>query len=154
MINQLFIEKPPESIILASILTLGWLSFTDKRVLSRFELDRQQIADKFTHILNDLRQYYLPCKQDKYLTNYNTKSVITIVRQLLKTIGYNIRGIERVIDNKKEMIYKLEPYNKVQVIQPNKIQNTHQNTPINNSANTNNMITTHTSQSKFIVCWN
>lgn len=152
MINQLFIEKPPEPIILSAVLALGWLSFTDKRVLSRSELDSKRVADNFIHILNDLRQYYLPCKQDKYLTSYTTKSIVTIVRQLLKTIGYNIRGIERVIDNKKEMIYKLEPYNKMQTLQHNKVQNNQQNTIINN--NTGSIITTHTNQSKFIVCWN
>lgn len=155
MINQLFIEKPSESIILECVILLGWSSFIDKRVLSRSQLDEQQIASKFTHIINRLRQYYLPCKQEKYLINDTTKSIITIVRQLLKTVGYNIRGIERVVDNKKEMIYKLEPYNKshAHIQQNNRIVSTAQTTqsPLTKP---NNIITTHTNQSKFIVCWN
>jgi hypothetical protein len=145
MINQLFIDKPPESIILTCVTLLGWTSFTDKRIIMRTELDNIQIADKFVNVINELRQYYLPCKQNKYLSNINTKSVITIVRQLLKTIGYNIRGIEKVIDNKKEMNYKLEQHTKIQqqhytIQQP---QNILQNNTI-----------THTNQNKFIVCWN
>lgn len=151
MINQLFIEKPPESLILECIVLLGWSSFTDKRILSRTQLDEQQIAPKFTNILNRLRQYYLPCKQEKYLINANTKSIITIIRQLLKIIGYNIRGIERVIENKKEMNYKLEPYNKIHTQQSSNIISTPQHMHV---AKPNNIITTHTSQSKFIVCWN
>ena len=145
MINQLFIDKPPESIILTCVVLLGWTSLTDKRILMRTDLDNLQIAEKFINVINELRQYYLPCKQDKYLSNINTKSVITIVRQLLKTIGYNIRGIEKVIDNKKEMIYKLEQHTKIKpvsVIQNQKV-----------NINQNNTIT-HTSQNKFIVCWN
>lgn len=159
MINQLFIEKPPVSLILECIILLGWTCFTDKRVLSRSQLDEQQIPQKFTNMLNRLRQYYLPCKQAKYLINATTKSIITIIRQLLKTIGYNIRGIERVIENKKEMIYKLEPYNKSYThIQ----RNNHIISPVQNNGiilptqltKPNNVITTHTSQNKFIVCWN
>lgn len=145
MINQLFIDKPPESIILNCVVLLGWTSFTDKRIVMRTELDNIQVADKFINIINQLRQYYLPCKQDKYLSNINTKSIITIVRQLLKTIGYNIRGIEKVIDNKKEMIYKLEQHNKIQPVPL--IQTQRANIIQNNTI-------THTSQNKFIVCWN
>lgn len=145
MINQLFIDKPPESIILTCVILLGWTSFTDKRILMRTDLDSIKIADKFLNVINELRQYYLPCKQDKYLSNINTKSVITIVRQLLKTIGYNIKGIEKVIDNKKEMIYKLEQHNKIKQIPL--IQAQRDNITQNNTI-------THTAQNKFIVCWN
>lgn len=161
MINQLFIEKPPVSLILECIILLGWTCFTDKRVLSRNQLDEQQIPQKFTNMLNRLRQYYLPCKQAKYLINATTKSIITIIRQLLKTIGYNIRGIERVVENKKEMIYKLEPYNKththIHIQQNNSIVSPAQNNCIilpTQLTKHNNVITTHTNQSKFIVCWN
>jgi hypothetical protein len=147
MINQLFIDKPPESIILTCITLLGWTSLNDKRILIRTDLDNIHVASKFIPVINDLRCYYLPCKQDKYLTNISTKSIITIVRQLLKTIGYNIKGIERVMDNKKEMIYKLELYNKLTTpLQPQLIER-----HINQS---NNILTTQTTQSKFIVCWN
>lgn len=152
MINQLFIDKPPDSIILSSIILLGWSSLTDKRTLSRSDLDNQQISIKFINIINELRQYYLPCKQYKYLNNINTKSIITIVRQLLKTIGYNIRGIERVIDNKKEMVYKLEPYIKSKYTQHN--TQPIQNIQLLSQSDTNNIITKYTNQSKFIVCWN
>lgn len=140
MINQLFIHKPPEPLILTCINILGWVTFTDKRVLIRSELEKTQVVANFSCVINELKLYYLPCKQDKYLTNINVKAIITIVRQLLKTIGYNIRGIERVMDNKKEMIYKLEPYVKSMPATQHQILN-------------NNMIT-KTNQNKFIVCWN
>ncbi len=146
MINQLFIDNPPQSLILACVLLLGWTSLTDTRVIIRSDLENLKVADKFIDVINDLRHYYLPCKQDKYLSNINTKSVITIVRQLLKTIGHNIRGIEKVIDNKKEMIYKLEKYNKI-----------HHTAAIMQKQSqviSHNNIITHTNQNKFIVCWN
>lgn len=147
MINQLFIDKPPESIILRCVLLLGWLSLTDKRIILRTDLENLKIVDKFIDVINELRQYYLPCKQDKYLNNINTKSIITIVRQMLKTIGYNIRGIEKVINNKKEMIYKLEQYSKSQ--NTALIQRQTQKT----DPHQNNIIT-YSCQNKFIVCWN
>jgi hypothetical protein len=144
MINQLFVDKPPESLIITCITLLGWSSLTDNRILIRKDLDSQQIGIKFATVLNNVKDYYLPCKQEKYLGNMSTKSVITIVRQLLKTIGYNIRGIERVMDNKKEMIYKLEPYNK--------------NKPVLKKENPNHILQntsiTRNGQSKFIVSWN
>jgi hypothetical protein len=100
--------------------------------------------------MNDIKGYYLPCKQEKYLSTINTKSVITIARQLLKTAGYNIRGIERVVDNKKEMIYKLELYKKMKPV-------TQQENKNYKSVNTVSTVTTTTTQNgktKFIVCWN
>lgn len=145
MINQLFIDRPPESIILTCVELLGWTSLTDKRIVMRSDLDNLQVANKFVNIINELRKYYLPCKQDKYLSNISIKSVITVVRQLLKIIGYNIRGIEKVIDNKKEMIYKLEQHNKIKQVPL--IQTQRANTIHNNTI-------THTTQNKFIVSWN
>jgi hypothetical protein len=150
MINQLFINKPTEAIIIRCVELLGWVSFTDKRILIRTDLDNLQIAAKFKNIINELRQFYLPCKQDKYLSIINTKSVITIVRQLLKTIGYNIRGIEKVIDNKKEMIYKLEQYTKIPHTPTHIVQSNITTQPQQSLYNA----VTHTGQSKFIVCWN
>lgn len=150
MINQLFVEKPPDSLILSCIKLLGWTSLTDKRVLIRTDLDDLQIAARFTTLMNDIKRYYLPCKQEKYLSTMNTKAIITIVRQLLKTMGYNIRGIERVMDNKKEMIYKLELYKKMKPI----TQQENKNFSSSNTVITTTPTTTQNGKTKFIVCWN
>lgn len=107
MINQLFIMKPDMELIIRCINILGWKDINDKRVLIKSELEKSMVVNAFRQILPEIKLYYLPCKQAKFLENINVKSIITICRQLLKTHGYNIGGYERVITNKKNIIYKL-----------------------------------------------
>lgn len=151
MINQLFNTSPSNDIIIKCLNAIGWLSFNDTRVFIRTDLDNANIAAKVKLIYPELKDYYIPCKQHKYLRTWTTKSVITITRQLLKTVGWTIIGIEKVINNKKNMVYKLAKCNNF------KLSNNQPITPIKHTptpATINNNIQTIQPQNKFIVVWN
>ena len=53
------------------------------------ELIELQIENYYDMIKYMLSQYYLPCKNKKYLECINTKKCITILRQLLKLYNYS-----------------------------------------------------------------
>ena len=63
------------------------------------------------HILeNDLRKYYIPCKQKIYFDNMNNltnKEAITILKQLLKIHDYDLNSREKFIKGIKYSIYKI-----------------------------------------------
>ena len=107
MINQLFSKSPEQTVIIKCLNIMGWETLNDTRVFIRSELETRNVQATYKLVLPELKEYYLPCKQKKYLSIQSIKSVITILRQLLKTIGYTIIGTECVINNKKNMIYKL-----------------------------------------------
>jgi hypothetical protein len=107
MINQLFSKRPDYEIIIKCLSVLGWDSLDDPRVFTRSDLESRNVLALYKLVIPDLREYYLPCKLKQYLSAQSIKSVITIQRQLLKTINYTIIGTECVINNKKNMTYKL-----------------------------------------------
>ena len=107
MINQLFTSSPNTEIIIKCLNAIGWHNIDDTRVFIRTDLDNANVANKVKLLYPELKDIYIPCKHYKYLRCWTTKSVITIARQLLKTIGWTIIGIEKVINNKKNMVYKL-----------------------------------------------
>ena len=106
MINQLFASQPDQELIQKCLNILGWRGLHDKRVLLRCELPESVVCALFNDLIPELSYYYLPCKQ-RFLDCSSIKAVITITRQLLKTIGWNITGTEKISQNKKTMLYRL-----------------------------------------------
>jgi hypothetical protein len=55
-----------------------------------------------------LEPYYIPCKAKKYLYGDLTPHrVLTVLRQILKHIGFTLYGQERTIGRKKETFYQI-----------------------------------------------
>ena len=107
MINQLFLYTPDRNLIMKCINILGFENLNDKKELTKHKLLTLNISTRFQQLITELKQYYLPCKQKKYLVKWTIKSCITITRQLLKTIDYDIYTKEKMVDNIKIVCYKL-----------------------------------------------
>ena len=63
-------------------------------------------------IFKELRKYYYNCKAKKFIDNLTYKKSITILRQLLKLIGYNVVGKERCENSIKFQEYYITKFNK------------------------------------------
>ena len=107
MINQLFLYTPDRILIIKCINILGFENLNDKKELTKHKLLTLNISNRFQQLITEFKQYYLPCKQKKYLVKWTIKSCITITRQLLKTIDYDICTKEKMVDNVKIICYKL-----------------------------------------------
>jgi hypothetical protein len=64
-------------------------------------------VQKIINLSDSLREYYLPCKSKKYLTDLNEKKCITILRQFVKIHHYKCIGMEKSIKGNKTMTYRL-----------------------------------------------
>tara|TARA_Y100000389_G_C17450760_1_gene514626 strand:- start:2059 stop:2481 length:423 start_codon:yes stop_codon:yes gene_type:complete len=107
MINQLFSIQPDKKNIMKCINILGFEKLDDKKELSKIDILSMNICVEFQKLNIYFRTIYLPCKHSNFLTNYHFKNCITITRQLLRTINYDILSKEKMIKNTKMMVYRI-----------------------------------------------
>jgi len=78
---------------------------------SRKDLEKKKVLEKFNFFVEDLKNIYLPCKQNKYLENINEKKFITLLRQIIKPYNYYIEAKEKYENGKKFLLYILQKKN-------------------------------------------
>ena len=90
-------------------------------------------VEKLNSLKSKLADYYLPCKSRTYLTDLNTKNVITLLRQLVRLFGFSVSSREKYIKGDKFIIYQLVPSERIDY-NPIKISNDF-------NSNDNNVVT-------------
>ena len=108
--NQLFRVLPDETIINKMLLAFGLVSLKDTNNFSRRDLETLETVKVIENMKLELEKYYLPCKSRNYLTNLNTKNVVTVLRQFVKIYGYSIQSQEKYSQGDKFIIYGLTKY--------------------------------------------
>lgn len=115
MINQLFYEHPDFKLIITCLEILGFKKgLKDKSELYKQDLEKINIPQKFNELKSEFKNIYISCKYNNIFSNeLKLKKCITITKQLLKTINYDINSYEKTIDKKKTIAYSLTSiYNK------------------------------------------
>ena len=95
IINQIFRDMVPKELILLLLSKLNIDSFEDNKQISYKLIDDN--IDEVKIILEDIKEYYLPCKSKIYFydLNNNSKKIITIIRHLLKLYDYKLESKEK-----------------------------------------------------------
>ena len=106
MKNQLFRRNPDRYIIadLMEIFNINSLD-DDNFYFTKQDILNSDIVDKMIELKEKLLIYYIPCKAKKYLEDINEKRCITILRQFLKYVDYNLNPKEKYINGKKNYLY-------------------------------------------------
>lgn len=107
MINQLFIKSPPEEIIIDCLCALGFSDIDDKSFISKTTMEHARSVDIIKRKTECLKQYYTPSKAKKYLVDIDLKKCITIVKQLIRVIGYDLISKEKMSYGKKVLYYRI-----------------------------------------------
>ena len=105
--NQLFKNVPDLQIIQAILSAFGLDDIEDGRFFTKEHMIDVDTVQKIINLSDSLKEYYLPCKSKKYLTNLNEKKCITILRQFVKIHHYKCIGMEKSIKGNKTMTYRL-----------------------------------------------
>ena len=109
--NQLFKINPDINIIQEILDAFGLENLEDNRLFTKDHMKEIRTSSKIIELNEKLINYYLPCKSKKYLLKEKDlnkeKKSITILRQFIKTMNYNCVGIEKSINGKKTMTYRL-----------------------------------------------
>ena len=112
MKNQLFRRNPDRYIINDLMSIFNIKSLDDKNFyFTKIDLINLNIVEKIHKIKEKLEIYYLPCKANMYLLNLTEKKTITILRQFLKYIDYNLKMKEKYIKGKKNYLYYIQKNN-------------------------------------------
>ncbi len=102
--DNLFREYVSKEVVGDILKLLKFDGVTDSRFFTVRDID----ASKFEMAVLILEPYYIPCKAKKYLYGTLTAHrILTIIRQILKPIGFTLYGQERTIGRKKETIYQI-----------------------------------------------
>lgn len=106
MKNQLFRRNPDRYIINDLMLIFNIKSIDDENFyFTKQDLSNLKVVDKMNDIKEKLEIYYLPCKAKKYLKDINEKRCITILRQFIRYIDYNLELKEKYINGTKNYLY-------------------------------------------------
>jgi len=106
MKSQLF-RRNPDRYIISSLLEIFNIESLDDEnfYFTKQDITKLNIIKKIINIKEKLLIYYLPCKAKIYLNEITDKKCITILRQFLKYIEYNLNLKEKYINSQKKYLY-------------------------------------------------
>ena len=106
MKNQLF-RRNPDRYIISDLLKIFNIESLDNPdfYFTKQDLLNSDIIDNMIKLKNKLEVYYIPCKAKKYLDDINEQKSITILRQFLKYIEYNLKLKEKYVNGVKNYQY-------------------------------------------------
>lgn len=82
---------------------LGFLGLNDKKFFTKHDISRE----KFEEVILLIEPYYIPCKAKRFLYDLNEGKQITILRHLLRNIGYDLLVQEKVVNSVKYTTYQI-----------------------------------------------
>ena len=106
--NQLFKKMPTMDLFERFVKIFGLTDINDCRKFTRDTLLKNNTLEKFEGFVEELEEYYIPCKVEKYLKDLDEKKLITVLRQIAKTFEYNVISNEKYLNSRKVLQYSLE----------------------------------------------
>lgn len=107
--NQLFKKTPDNSLCIRILACFGLSGYDDMRSFSKHDLEVHDTVNRVLKMKPELQKYYVPCKARTYLSDLNTKNVITILRQILRLNGYTLFSREKYVKGEKFILYMIVP---------------------------------------------
>jgi len=101
---KIFRKEPSREFVNEILIELGFLGFHDLRWFARDEISLSTI-DNWLPILES---YYLPCKARRFIHNWSSGSIITIIRHVLHSHGYTLQKEERLYNGHKTLLYQIQ----------------------------------------------
>jgi len=106
--NQLFCKLPTLDLFERFVKIYGLTDINDCRKFTRDILITNQTLERFDGFREELEEYYIPCKSEKYLYDMNEKKLVTVLRQIAKVFDYNVISNEKYLNAHKVLQYALE----------------------------------------------
>jgi len=111
--SQIFKEIPNIDILNKLLKTIGIDEFKDEYSFRKKDFEKNQTIEKIMLIKDELSKFYFPCKSKIYLENIDAQKVITILRQFLKVMNYNLISKEKYSNGEKHILYTLSCSHKI-----------------------------------------
>jgi len=107
VLNQLFNEKPSLELVNKIIQKFGLKDINDTTEFTTLDMDKINTLVNIKPLVDEIRDCYIPCKRVKYASEFNNKTVITILRQFIKMYDHDLSSKEKFIKGTKYLVYKI-----------------------------------------------
>lgn len=106
MRKHIFFKKTPDKALLERLLLCFGIQFFGENItFTKEHLVKINTLDKVNSMVEELRQYYIPCKARLYLEDLTVPKCITILRQILKLHMCYIMSIQKMKFGIKSVYY-------------------------------------------------
>lgn len=107
---QLFGVIPSMDVIEKVMMCFGYRGLDTEYVFTIADLIKQETVDKIQQMSDELREYYLPCKFEKYVNipNLSEKTSITILRHFVRIVDYKVVSKEKYSQHRKYQVYQIK----------------------------------------------
>lgn len=89
------------------LVFLQFLGLHDRKLFSKNDIAKE----KFEEIITWIEPYYVPCKAKRFLYDTNrdndSSHYITVIRHLLREVGYDLLAQEKLVNSKKITLYQI-----------------------------------------------
>lgn len=102
---KIFRKEPERDVVERILREMGFLGFHDLRWFSRDEIR----VDTLDEWLPELESYYYPCKAERFLHAWTETSILTVLRHMLHSHGYDLQKEERLYKGHKQTLYQIQP---------------------------------------------
>ena len=99
---------PTEELCLQVLSTFGLTSFSDIRYFTRKDIEIANTVAKMKELVPTISPYYLPCKARSYLSDMNSKNVVTVLRHFVRIFGYKVQSKGKYIKGEKFIMYNVK----------------------------------------------
>ena len=111
--SQVFKEIPNIDIFNKLLKTIGIEGFKEEYSFRKKDFEKMETISKIVVLKDELSKFYFPCKSKIYLENVDEQKVVTILRQFLKALNYNLISKERYSNGEKYILYTLTSSHKI-----------------------------------------
>lgn len=108
-LNQLFLRKPPLDLLMKILKNCTIDSLNSNVYFSINILENNNSIIKSKLLIDELSEYYLPCKKKVYFYEITNRKLITIIKQVLRLYDYKLHSIEKYSNSKKYILYQILP---------------------------------------------
>jgi hypothetical protein len=105
--TQVFKKMPTLEILNKILSAIGLDVFKEEYTFRKKDFEKWESISKIIAIKSELSEFYFPCKAKIYLENIDEQKVITILRQFLRALNYNIISKEKYSNGEKYIMYTL-----------------------------------------------
>jgi hypothetical protein len=85
------------------LIYLQFIGLHDKKVFTKKDLLKEQ----FEEIVTWIQPYYIPCKAKRFLYDLDESKQITILRHILRSVGYDLLVQVKLINSMKVTTYQI-----------------------------------------------
>lgn len=107
-IQQLFAKKPTDDVIKDLLLMTKFGSLHNSKEVSKTDLEKPEVVKQYDLYKVNLKPFYIACKYKKHVEVPTThKTIITVLRQLVRTRQFKIVSKQKYIDGNRVYVYNI-----------------------------------------------